>query len=274
MCSFWHQILPYVEQSSLYALGTPANPRISGVSWRNVSIVPEVAGVSVKVYLCPSDGGPLFSGTAPWPSMAGNLLLQTTPVTEEATSNYAANTMVFDPSINRSLVNAMPDGLSNTVTIGHMKRWCDADFTGFGTNGGAWNLWGQQQFNGGFGGGLRDMGVFGSSTYVNHPTVGYSILFPNLKTQLSGLDVWNATRQNEIGIWPARKDFRESSVIPFWTNPARGFCRPNAPTSTHDAVMICAVGDGSARTVSSGVTSATWYAACVPTDGAPLGSDW
>ena len=45
-------------------------------------------------------------------------------------------------------------------------------------------------------------------------------------------------------------------------------------TVSPHAVMIAGLGDGSVRTVSSGVTKATWVAACTPDDGTVLGSDW
>jgi hypothetical protein len=38
--------------------------------------------------------------------------------------------------------------------------------------------------------------------------------------------------------------------------------------------MVCGLGDGSVRTVSSGVTGTTWRNACIPDDGHVLGSDW
>jgi len=251
--TFWHVIMPYVEQQALYERGTRANPTVSNASIRLWSCIPAVGGVSVKVYLCPSDGGPLSSGT-PY-SQIGALNGQTTPGTEPATANYASNVMVFDPSMNKSLVNSMPDGLSNTVTIAHRLRWCDAEFTFGGPGQGAFTLWGIHQLNLGCGGGPRDMGIFGNPTYFR--------LRGNVPT-----------RQNECGMNNSRMDFRHNSTIPFWSNPPRGFCQPNSPTSPHPGVMVCALGDGSARTVSTSISAATWLNACIPDDGNPLGNDW
>jgi type II secretory pathway pseudopilin PulG len=251
--TFWHLIMPYVEQKALHELGTRANPRVSNANIRLWSSIPEVGGVSVKVYVCPSDGGPMASGTPI--SQTGAFSLQTTPRTEPATSNYASNVMVFDPSTNRSLTNSMPDGLSNTVTIGHRLRWCDAEFTFGGPGQGAFTLWGIHQLNLGCGGGPRDMAIFGNPTYF----------------RLRGSLV---VRQNECGMNNSRMDFRHNSTIPFWSNPARGFCQPNSPTSPHPSVMVCALGDGSARTVSTSISGNTWLNACIPDDGNPLGSDW
>jgi prepilin-type N-terminal cleavage/methylation domain-containing protein len=251
--TFWHVLLPFVEQQPLYALGTTANPTVANASIRLWSCIPPVAGQSVKVYLCPSDAGPLASGT-PY-SQTGALNAQTNPKTEPAASNYAANVMVFDPSINRSLLTSMPDGLSNTVTVAHRLRWCDAAVTFGGPGQGAFTLWGIHQLNLGCGGGPRDMGIFGNPTYYSR----------------RGSVV---TRQNECGMNNSRMDFRHNSTIPFWTTPAPGYCQPNSPTSPHPGVMVCALGDGSVRTVSTSVSSATWLNACIPDDGNPLGSDW
>jgi len=99
------------------------------------------------------------------------------------------------------------------------------------------------------------MGIFGNPTYFS------------LRGSVP-------TRQNECGMNNSRMDFRHNSTIPFWTTPARGFCQPGSPSSPHPSVMVCAVGDGSTRTVSSNISSATWLNACIPDDGNVLGSDW
>jgi prepilin-type N-terminal cleavage/methylation domain-containing protein len=243
--TMWHLILPYVEQEALYKLGTTANPLIVSWSMRLWSSFPPVGGVSVKIYLCPSDPGPLTTTGFTW---AFND--QTTPPTEPATSNYAANVMVFDPSVNRTITNAMPDGLSNTVVVAHRLRWCDASVV-WGS-GGAYTGWALHQFQTG---NTRDSGYFGMPTY----------------NALRGLHV---TRQNEFGVPSQRMDFWESSTVPFYTDPPPGYCQPNVPTSPHPGVMVCALGDASVRTVSTTISGTTWRNACIPDDGNVLGSDW
>ncbi|MBO0700518.1 MAG: DUF1559 domain-containing protein, partial [Zavarzinella sp.] len=248
--TFWHLIMPFVEQDSLYALGTKANPTVANANIRLWSCIPPVAGTSVKVYLCPSDGGPLASGTPR--SQTGALNAQTNPATEPATSNYASNVMVFDPSVDQTLVTAMPDGLSNTVTIAHRLRYCDGTtVAGFD----AFTLWGIHQLNLGCGGGPRDMAIFGNPTYFR------------LRGSVQ-------TPQNECGMNNSRMDFRHNSTIPFWVTPAKGFCQPNSPTSPHPGVMVCAVGDGSVRAVRASISADTWLNACIPDDGNVLGNDW
>jgi prepilin-type N-terminal cleavage/methylation domain-containing protein len=250
--TFWHLILPYVEQPAVYDLGTTANPTVRNANIRLWSCIPQVGGVSINVYLCPSDGGPLRSGN-PY-SQIGALNAQTTPRTEPATSNYASNVMVFDPSVDQTLVNSMPDGLSQTVTIAHRMRWCDAEFSWGAPGQGAFTLWGIHQLNLGCGGGPRDMGIFGNPTYF----------------RLRG---GAPVRQNECGMNNSRMDFRHNSAIPFWASPPKGWCQPNSPTSPHPQVMVCAIGDGSVRTVPTSINATTWLNACIPDDGNVL-SGW
>lgn len=46
------------------------------------------------------------------------------------------------------------------------------------------------------------------------------------------------------------------------------------PQGCSTAAMMVGLGDGSVRTVSSGVSVYTWYLACCPNDGLPMPSDW
>jgi len=245
--TIWHLILPYVEQEALYRLGTNSDATVAGWSIRLWCSRPKVGGVSVKMYLCPADPGPL--ATTGWDWAFND---QTTPVTEPATSNYAANVMVFDPSVNKALVNSMPDGLSNTVAVAHRMRWCDASVVWGGAGQGAYTGWALHQFQTG---NTRDSGYFGMPTY----------------NALRGI---NKTRQNEFGVPSQRMDFWESSAVPFYANPRPGYCQPHVPTSPHTSVMITTLGDGSVRTATTSITGTTWRNACIPDDGNVLGSDW
>jgi prepilin-type N-terminal cleavage/methylation domain-containing protein len=248
--TMWHLILPFVEQDALYKLGTTANPTIVGFSMRLWCSMPQVGGVSVKTYLCPADPGPTTTGNPTSFTWAFNN--QTTPATEPATSNYAANVMVFDPSVNKTLTNSMPDGLSNTIIVAHRMRWCDASVVWGGPGQGAFTGWALHQFQTG---NTRDSGYFGMPTY----------------NALRGL---NVTRQNEFGVPSQRMDFWQSSTVPFYANPLPGYCQPHVPTSPHTAVMITGLGDGSVRTATTSITGTTWRNACIPDDGNVLGSDW
>jgi hypothetical protein len=144
----------------------------------------------------------------------------------------------------------MPDGLSNTVIIGHRLRWCNANVV-WGSYG-AYTGWAIHPFQTG---NPRDSAIFGMPTYFA------------LRGSIP-------VRQNEEGMFNARMDFWQSSAVPFYVTPAAGFCQPDVPSSPHTAVMVCGLGDGSVRNVPNSITGTTWRNACIPDDGKVLGSDW
>jgi prepilin-type N-terminal cleavage/methylation domain-containing protein len=51
-------------------------------------------------------------------------------------------------------------------------------------------------------------------------------------------------------------------------------CEYRLPSSAHTGGIMTLMGDGSTRMVNSGVSTATWYAACTPAGGEVLGTDW
>jgi prepilin-type N-terminal cleavage/methylation domain-containing protein len=263
--TFWHLILPFLEQEALYKRGTNADPWVASANLRLFSIWPAVACTSVKTYLCPSDDGP-ETALPGW----GGLSNQTTPPTPVALSNYGANVMTLDPSVHRSIVSAMPDGTSNTVAVAHRLRIHDGSQVGFaapnpnpgGFAPGAYTAWGVHQHGNG---NWRDGAVFGMPSY-------HRLRCPNLNG--SSAVPCNVTKQNEFGVPVARMDFYQSATVPFFTTPAPGFAHPHVPASPHSGAMVCVLGDGSVRTVSTSISGTTWRNACIPDDGNVLGSDW
>jgi len=244
--TLWQQILPFIEQQQLHDMGTNSNPAVSVNNIRTWSAFAPVGSTRVRAYLCPSDPGSETMTGFGW-------ALSSQPATplEPATSNYGANVLVFDPSVNRTLINSMPDGLSNTVTVAHRMRFCDAEFV-WGAGQGAWTGWAVNLQNMG---NAREMGVFGMPTYFAR----------------NGL---NQTAQNELGVPNARMNIQFNSAVPFFATPPRGFCQPHALTSPHTGVMLALLGDGSVRTATTSISSATWQNACIPNDGVVLGNDW
>jgi prepilin-type N-terminal cleavage/methylation domain-containing protein len=243
----WFFLLPYVEQTPLWNQGTKANPVVAGNGFNDESPYYTVGSQQVKTYLCPSDGSRLTDPRTNnyYPLIGGP--------GDYATSNYAANVMVFDPNGPRSLIGAMPDGTSNTVMIGHRYRWCDASVIWGGPGQGTdtnWALTPRQAYN------YWNMAVFGTGTYrVRRGTAG------------------TRPGPNYNGVVAANMDF-VSGTLPFTIAPAPGYCNPTVTSSPHTAVMPVGLGDGSVRTVSLGVSATTWLNACIPDDGIPLGSDW
>ncbi len=66
---------------------------------------------------------------------------------------------------------------------------------------------------------------------------------------------WNSTSVPQVAVPPKLSDY----------------LRPN---SLHPAGCSLGLADGSGRSVNPGITQVTWWNACRPDDGAPLGSDW
>ena len=136
--SVWYHLLPYIEQHPLFNQGTKANPVIAANGYIHQMWVNELAPVSVKTFLCPSDG------TNP------DHLTDTRPPVkrrrcEYATGSYIGNVMVLDPSVPRTIVAGMLDGTSNTTMIGHRLENCDPSVVwGTPTNFFVFNLpWGE-----------------------------------------------------------------------------------------------------------------------------------
>jgi prepilin-type N-terminal cleavage/methylation domain-containing protein len=256
ICSMWFQLLPFLEQQALFQQGTPANPTIAGFNVQMFGHYITVGGQPVKAYVCPSESANLTSSTLTH-ALNGQPAAPAAQI-EPTASNYAGNVMVFDPSVNKTLVSAMPDGSSNTVAVGHRLRFCDGSITGFS----AWTLWSATLQGLGLAA-PRDMGVFGMPNY-------HQWYFPGtpITTHVQ------QTRQNEFGMRGEHMRFEYNSTVPFFTTPAPGLCDRRGLTSPHAQAMTVAVGDGSVRTVSTSITSATWAAVCNPLDGIAPGSDW
>jgi len=101
-------LLPYIEQDNLYRA---ANGRASN---RPADIV--------KTYLCPSDS-----------SLSSNIQRY-----GYASTNYAANIMVFDPRGTNSIEVSMPDGTSSTVIFAERYKVSAPSWSGY--TGPAWAM--------------------------------------------------------------------------------------------------------------------------------------
>jgi type II secretory pathway pseudopilin PulG len=65
-----------------------------------------------------------------------------------------------------------------------------------------------------------------------------------------------------------------SSPYTFQVAPSLRECDPYLPQTPHSSGMLVALGDGSIRTVSGGVSERTFWSAVTPAGGEVLGSDW
>jgi prepilin-type N-terminal cleavage/methylation domain-containing protein len=261
-------LLPYVEQENLYKAGSSQDPTVgaNGFGWLYISnfVAPQV----VKTYLCPSDAtnpahtDPNFGyGSSPFG-------------TQYATTSYRANLMVFDPNNNRSLRNSMLHGTSNTVMFAHGLEKCDGTNIGWGLVG-AYIDWGA---NPGDTGTQHPIAGFGWPTYAANNTtrgVGGNANYAGVPPPtIAGASVGSAPSGNQIGVYVFGYPDYTLGSLPFQINPLPGNCNPELLASPHPGTMLVGLGDGSVRTVSSSITTATWIAVCNPISQNVPGGDW
>ncbi len=239
----FYQLLPFVEQQAVHNQAVqPNGNRWAFFSRSNV----------IETYVCPGD-----------PTEPSNFDTMNGNTNRWASGSYAGNVMVFDPnptsptttSANApgrglTLVTGMPDGTSNTVVFAHRLKFCNANGPG-GITGQAATDWAAYP---------RDS-QWGFSAV---PGFGYRSY-----NKFHGTTIWTASWAMDYSTSAS-----PTSGLPFQAAPATGVCNYTITQSPHATVMVAGLGDGSVRTVSAGISTATWYNACHPKDGNVLGSDW
>jgi prepilin-type N-terminal cleavage/methylation domain-containing protein len=213
--TIFYFLLPFIEQDALYK-------QLNGSS---MSITAQI----IKTYTCPSDPSPI--NASPYGGcgvMNGDNIQRN----NFGSACYAANVMVFDPRVLRSVEVAMPDGTSNTVAFAERFKNCSPD----GAHGGgctlpswAWNT-------------IANGGDCWSS-----PTFG---------AQNAGIYNMNCNGAT----------FSNGSVA-FQAGPSTQSCNWYVTQGGHSGSMQVGLGDGSVRGVSDRIDVVTWTIACNPMDG-------
>src|SRR5262249_55159438 len=114
-------LLPYLEQGNVHKLinFSAAPPPID-------PITPNVTGIPIKVFLCPSDPVaqmPAGAGGNNYRANSGTIPLNGVPSTVPADPNYnfpACNGVVF--SLSAITLTNIPDGTSNTACFSEMRK--------------------------------------------------------------------------------------------------------------------------------------------------------
>ena len=242
-------LLPYIEQGNLYTqFGTPSDEHSLEGAAPNYT----ASAVVLKVHTCPSD--PTFgTGVQVWEADVNGTGIST-PNAPHASGCYLANFQVFgNPNApigstdnvycagSPNLRSSFTDGTANTILFGEtLTRRTNPSSSG-GTTAGAWAFWGR---------GVSNMSVlpafaYGSANGVTPYTTGF---------QNGGTGIVGLTSIPHAGV----------TSNPDW----------NRVCSAHTGVVIVSMADGSVRGVSSAVSGTTWWAACTPSQGDILGSDW
>ena len=233
-----YSLLPYVEQEPLFNLAksAPNGP----TPFENSNGLFYGGSQIVRVYTCPAD-----------PSNNSNIQRE-----GFASASYAANLMVFDPKGPGTIVTTMRDGTSNTVIFAERYENCQPQGAGTFQTSPGWAVHPSFVLPAQGGPHGWDTPVFGWHEWQ-------SINFPTQYAQT-----------------PFDPSFAQSYVngvptgTPFQVAPGLNACDWRIMQGGHSGTMNVLLGDGSVRGVSSGISAVTWWSACMPADGNPLGADW
>jgi type II secretory pathway pseudopilin PulG len=230
-------LLPYLEQNNLFESTKNNN---------NYQVMGSGADlVVVKGFICPSDP------TAPSNQVGSHSLREHGTFPGWAACSYAGNVRVFEPQGTGTSATGMPDGAANTVLFGERYKDCKP-------------AWGLPPV--GSGATFGDSGVFCAWAWTSAPI------------EISPMHIPAFGIPNDLNLFPPmdwvpgpRYTF---GTIPFQVTQPPSACNWYVTQSAHTGGMVVGLGDGSARTVTGSISVDTWGHACIPNDGAPLGSDW
>ncbi len=232
-------LLPYLEASDLYqtfqpsAAGGPTNI-IAGTYQGSATV-----GFTLdKLFKCPADYG-YGTGTGANPS-------------GYARTSYGANFLVFgDPNTGsltgRPNINTtFPDGTSNTIMFADKSAQCYVNHTTATASSSVW-AWSQKN------------GTYGAFTDVNYaPLFNY--------TNMSGTAPYGGPAPgSQVGVGGY------GTVPQIGRIATAGSYYPDCgmASSFHTAVIVCAMGDGSVKTMSADIAADVWWKASTPSGNDP-----
>jgi hypothetical protein len=295
-------LLPYLEQEVLFESGAM---RLPSCTWyapvppdsvEPFSTTPPgkisrpLSELPMKVYQCPADATIIngYSGN----QNDGHTATAPSPFSWAA-SSYAANYQVFgtkndfgSPASGNFCgpeydIVRIPDGTSNTVFFGEQFSACGS------TAGSLWAYPGIGNYSGSQyttePGARVPVGVRDNIVNTEGATDSY-LWAPVFANSNPDYGFAAGGRNGSIFESNARRRDRAPLAEPYafgqyWDAPpqagiTQSQCDKSRLQSFHTAAVIVCMGDGSVRVVNTNVSQATWYAAILPADGNPLGSDW
>ena len=199
--------------------------------------------VPQKMLQCPSDpnyGTGLLAPSNPWAlnSYAANFQVFGNPDAGDFNGAYGSGDQ---PNMDGGarIPTTFQDGQSNTIVFAEKYSLCG----GFG------NLWGHGNWENNY----QSMFAFGS----RDGNQGYTSYY------------------NVNGGWGPPGKVGPESKFQIAPNPYQSQCDSSVASTSHGASgMQVGLGDGSVRNLNSGVSGTTWWYACTPNGGEPLGPDW
>ena len=257
--SLFTQLLPYIEQESLQKL----------IISQNLSTYLAAAAVSpIKILVCPSDTS-VSNGVLPNGKGATSYVPNTHVFgnSNSAGAALAATTCALRSTYNMgSLSNR--DGTSNTITF--FEQYASAGASGVNGQ----NAWAMPSYGSTLS--VANSGVVANN--VNH--VGYPrYANPTGLINASPATIPVATTVPVNGVNRPAITMGNVYVHPFPSTtatltPLRGYGNNNIINPLHSGATPVAMGDGGVKSVSSGISIATWACLVRPDDGQVLGSDF
>jgi prepilin-type N-terminal cleavage/methylation domain-containing protein len=254
-------MLPYVEQDNLYkqfaALGNLSTPDPTSVYF---TAYDALISTPVQLYLCPSDSSTTNGLQLHGGSHNGGY----------ASANYVGNVMVFEPRKKGNLLSAMPHGTSSTVMIGERIQNCDVSLAlGYSSTGQhvIGPVWGWQYPDHGDGAQWAAFGWW---------TSGWESINDSGNPNTPPGTPSGACLRTDYYDWSANYLPPNPNANPnyvFDVSATESTCNIFVLNSPH-ATMQVALGDGSVRSVASGISRRSWLAVCIPTSPDVPGSDW
>jgi hypothetical protein len=242
--AFFH-LLPYLEQDNLYKSAVATGPNPMGEKpGPNQPYLSSAAGVgtpafvgarTLKGFLCPSD-----------PSVPSGTYTDLLFRYQWAPSSYAGNMLIFAV-------------LPNPVRFNTVLSWQ-----------------GTSRIPASFQDGTSNTILF-AERYAVCESVALGLPRANL------WDFWLPPAYLHGGVG---HDYFPYFAIPtgnanplgpeslFQVRPTPGNCDPSRASTAHSGGMQVVLADASVRTLSSGMSGTTWWAACTPAGGETLSADW
>jgi prepilin-type N-terminal cleavage/methylation domain-containing protein len=257
-------LLPYLEQGNVYnsrEVGFDPNtgsPHQSNSWWIDI-------GGKIKTFQAPGDPSIPSSGALWATGGAGQ---------PRGATSYALNWHVYrggwgedwqTGGINKTA--SITDGLSNTIFIA--ERYC---VCGNANNQNSWStnfkagailnyaehIWNEDGQNVGPIGEYYNDGANLTPAFWVH-------LFPTIQA---------VNTQTGQALWPMIPNYPWAYALPFQIQPTIQNCNPLLLQSFQPGGIQVAMGDGSVRLISEGISTYTWGVAIDPQDGRVMGSDW
>jgi prepilin-type N-terminal cleavage/methylation domain-containing protein len=253
-------LLPFMEQTNVYndpvvayyPGTTTFHPSNTNTWWIDI-------GGKIKTFQAPGDPFMPASGTQWATGAAGQ---------PRGACSYALNWHVYRGGWGEdwqvggmNKVSSIGDGLNNTIFISERYSVCGPGDEGGGNN--AWSV--------GTGGIINFAARIWNEDGQQSGPVGE---YYDPKAWIEPA-FWVALNPTSQGVnWQAIPNYPWAYALPFQNTPLKNLCNPRLLQSLSPGGIQVAMGDGSVRLVSQGISNVTWGRAIDPNDGYPLGPDW